>query len=256
MEHAEKMYLVPQNQLEKIQTPPQRENIQQFVENDLDTAIRNILLRNDLDQREKAKLYSNILTRFLTIVKQGDRESGILTLSLPTPDPGHKDHLTAGVPGENGGSEDVIDEILKNVPSRSLKNSRYILDKMSKAKGLSTWNELGEFVFKGKAVQGSHMFDLIKNVTAPHQIRDDRRPLGWSEFLHAIAELNIPFSTMPNHHIRSVITSLKNDPGGLTPIPKPTLLSKKAVKKRLSRTMTDEPAFKSPTLDRRQWLEF
>ncbi len=45
MQYAEKMYLVPQNQLEKLQSGAPRENIQQVVENDLDTAIRNILLR-------------------------------------------------------------------------------------------------------------------------------------------------------------------------------------------------------------------
>ncbi len=53
-----------------------RENIQQVVENDLDMAIRNILLRTDLDQCEKVKLYSNILTRFLMIVKQGIARAG------------------------------------------------------------------------------------------------------------------------------------------------------------------------------------
>ncbi len=66
-----------------------------------------------------------------------------------------------------------------------------------------------------KAVPGSNMLDLLKNVTAPHQVRDDRRPLGWSEFLHAFAELNIPFSTVPNQHVRSTISSLKNTPGAL-----------------------------------------
>ncbi len=132
-------------------------------------------------------------------------------------------------------------------------------DKMSKAKGLSTWNESGEFVFKGKAVPGSHMLDLLKNVTAPHQVRDDRRPLGWSEFLKAFAELNIPFSTVPNNHVRRVISSLKNKPGTIAYMQEPSRPSKKSVKKRFSRTTvlrTDEPAFKSPTIDRRLWLEF
>ncbi len=139
------------------------------------------------------KLYSGILTRFLTIVKQGDCEQSVLTLTLPHPDTDRKDERTIDNTGDEGGSEDVVDEVLKNVPSRSVKNTRYILDKMSKAKGLSAWNESAEFVFKGKAVPGSHMVDLLKNVTAPHQVRDDRRPLGWSEFLQAFAELNTIF---------------------------------------------------------------
>lgn len=85
MEHAEKMYLVPRHQLDELKSENAPENIQQVVENDLDTSVRNILLRTDLDQYEKAKLYSNILTRFLAVVRQGDRESNVLTLSLPQP---------------------------------------------------------------------------------------------------------------------------------------------------------------------------
>lgn len=259
MEYAEKMYLVPKNQLEMLKSGTARENIQQVVENDLDTSIRNILLRTDLDQSEKAKLYSSILTRFLTIVKQGDRESSVLTLSLPNPDSNHNDTHIDTRTRVNEGSEDVVAEVLKNIPSRSVKNSQYILDKMSKAKGLCTWNESGEFVFKGKPIPGSHMLDLLKNVTAPHQVRDDRRPLGWSEFLQSFAELNIPFSTVPNHHVRRMISSLKTRPGVISHTPEPARPSKKSVKKRISHTTTprlDEPVFKSPSLDRRQWLEF
>ncbi len=46
MQYAEKMYLVPQNQLEKLQSGVARENIQQVVENDLDTAIRKYFTQN------------------------------------------------------------------------------------------------------------------------------------------------------------------------------------------------------------------
>ncbi len=148
MEYAEKMYLVLQHQLDKARTENVRETIQQSVENDLDVAMRNILLRNDLNPYEKAKLYTNTLSRFLTIGKQGDRESGVLTQSLP--DPTHKDEVpTVASVEDDGAEEHVVDEVLKNVPSRSVKNSRYILDKMSKAKGLSSVERIG-----GVCVQG------------------------------------------------------------------------------------------------------
>ncbi len=154
---------------------------------------------------------------------------------------------------DDGAEEHVVDEVLKNVPSRSVKNSRYILDKMSKAKGLSAWNESGEFVFRGKAIQGSHMVDLLKNVTAPQKVRDNRRPVGWSEFLRAFAELNIPFSTVPNQQVRSTIKSLKSKPD----TPPRVRPSKRA--RRHSRSVfpeSEDSVFKSPTIDPRQWLEF
>nr|DAC81396.1 TPA_asm: acintoc2 [Pimephales minnow adintovirus] len=272
MEYAEKMYLVPHHQLGKLRSDNVRENIQQTVENDLDGAIRNILLRTDLDPYEKAKLYANTLNRFLAIVKQGDRESSVLTLSLPDRDIDHKDEQTPDANGENGAAVgNVVDEVLKNIPSRSVKNSRYILDKMSKAVGLSGWNESGEFVFRGKVIHGSHMVDLLKNVTAPQNIRHDRRPLGWSEFLQFFASLNIPFSTVPNHQVRSLIQSLKNHT--TSPPTTPPAGSYNKVRKHLSRARTDakpynkgrkdlrdasprDSGFKIPTAEPQKWLDF
>ena len=47
--YAEKMFLVPQHQLDKLKSENSRGTIRQIVENDLDVSIRNILGRHDLD---------------------------------------------------------------------------------------------------------------------------------------------------------------------------------------------------------------
>ncbi len=132
----------------------------------------------------ECKLYSNILQRFLTIVKQGDLASDTLTLTLPKPDVIHTDgdtNVNAPIPTSNNVvdvQDQIVDEILHNVPQRSLKNVKFILNKMSNAKQLSTWTNTGEFVFKGRVINGSHMLDLVKSITAPHTIRDEYRPRG------------------------------------------------------------------------------
>ncbi len=191
MEYAEKHYVIPQNQMNKLRAGNARETIQQVVENDLDVAIRNILQRSDLDPHGKAKLYSNVLQQFLTIVKQSDLESDTLTLTLPKPDVIHTDadpgtNVNAPIPSSNNVvvvQDQILYEILHNVPQRSLKNVKFFLNKMSNAKQLCTWTDSGEFVFKGRVINGSHMLDLVKSITAPHTIRDEYRPRGWSEFL-------------------------------------------------------------------------
>ncbi len=60
---------------------------------------------------------------------------------------------------------------------------------MSNVKQLCSWTDSGEFVFKGRVIDGSHMLDLVKSITASHMIRDEYRPRGWSEFLDAFAFL-------------------------------------------------------------------
>ncbi len=68
---------------------------------------------------------------------------------------------------------------------------------MSNAKHLYM-DKYWRICFKGRVINGSHMLDLVKSITAPHTIRDEYRPRGWSEFLDAFAVLNIPFSTITN----------------------------------------------------------
>jgi len=86
MDHTQKMFLVPQQQLDALKHPmhDQRHgSIRQTVENDLDRAMNDVLEKPDTDVYEKAKKYSGILQRYLNYVRQGERDKNILTLSLP-----------------------------------------------------------------------------------------------------------------------------------------------------------------------------
>lgn len=272
MEYAEKLYLIPQNQMNKLRTAGVRETIQQTVENDLDGAIQNVLQRSDLDSHGKAKLYSSVLQRFLTIVKQGDLESSTLTLSLPKTDAIHPDEpaitpantpatapaaapvsAPAAAPLYDESEDQIVNEILNNVPQRSLKNIKLILNKMSNAKQVSSWTTSGEFVYKGNVIVGSHMLDLVKSITAPHTLRDEYRPRGWDEFLDAFATLNIPFSTITNPQVKRTVETLKRK--------SPNPMKKGVRKKHTSKTMPRSTAavgqlFNSPSLDTTAWLSF
>ena len=159
MESAEKMYLVPQHQLDKLKTMTSgKENVRNTVENDLDETMRHILTRSDLSHYEKAKLYASALQRFLNIVKQGDEETARLTLSLPVES---ENKTVIGVTDDQQTTKDEIaKEVIGNVPVRTRKNASYIMDKISKSGDVASWNDEGEFIFKGKKIKGLHMFDL------------------------------------------------------------------------------------------------
>ncbi len=268
MEYAEKHYVIPQNQMNKLRAGNPRETIQEDVENNLDLSIRNILQRSDLDPYGKAQLYSNVLQRFLTIVKQGDLASDTLTLALPKPDVIHTDgdtNVNTPIPTSNNVvdvQDQIVDEILHNVPQRSLKNVKFILNKMSNAKQLSTWTNTGEFVFKGRVINGSHMLDLVKSITAPHTIRDEYRPRGWSEFLDTFAILNIPFSTINNPQVKRAVEGLKGKSITQTQQMSPEIpypLKKRRGKRIMATSHLITPVrntFNSPTLDANAWLSF
>ena len=217
METAEKMYLVPQHQLDKLKTMTSgKENVRNTVENDLNETMRHILTRSDLIPYEKAKLYASALQRFLNIVKQGDEETARLTLSLPVES---ENKTVIGVTDDQQTTKDEIaKEVIGNVPVRTRKNASYIMDKISKSGDVASWNDEGEFIFKGKTIKGSHMLDLVKNLTESHKVSDDRRPLGWPEMLQTVANLNIPFSAIPNVGVRRKISDLKKSKTLYSPV--------------------------------------
>ncbi len=117
-------------------------------------------------------------------------------------------------------------------------------------------------MFKGHVIAGSHMLDLVKSITAPHTIRDEYRPHGWSEFLDAFAVLNIPFSTISNPQVKPTVETLKRKSTAHSHQMSPkmmTLLKKRRGKRLMAMSQLINPIgnmFNSPTLDANAWLTF
>ncbi len=148
------------------------------------------------------------------------------------------------------------------MPQRSLKNIKYILNKMSNAKNVCAWTDSGEFMFKGYVITGSHMLDLVKSITAPHMIHDEYKHRGWSEFLDAFAVLNIPFSTIRNPQVKWTVDTLKRNSPSHNQQMSPKMTTP-LNKRRGKRVMTASQlstlngnVFNSPTLDVNAWLTF
>ena len=74
MDHTHKMYLVPQHQLDALKHTQPRDSVRQTAENELDKAIAMVLNTPDTDLYEKAARYGAVLQRYLSMVKQGQRE--------------------------------------------------------------------------------------------------------------------------------------------------------------------------------------
>ena len=60
------------------------------------------------------------------------------------------------------------------MPVRSKKNAQHILEKMLNSQDTATWREMGEFVFNGIVIPGTHIFDLVRSATAPQTTRRRR----------------------------------------------------------------------------------
>lgn len=106
--------------------------------------------------------------------------------------------------------DETTDEVIQNLPQRDRKNAAYIFKKMSK-NGEGRWSEKGEFVYKGKVINGSHMMDLIKHLSSSYKKSLKSEPKGWSGFLNTLSVLNIPLSSVNNPHAREQYRRLRSE---------------------------------------------
>ena len=219
------MFLVPQHQIDILKHHHQHQqqqhhqqqqyhdqntaSVRQVAQNDLDRAMSDILNLPDIDAYEKAKKYSQVLHRYLALVRQGEREKSVITLSLP--DTEIKPDDTKPVDDDDVFKKDnILESVLKHIPKRSRRNAENILDAVSRAKHVLTWTDNAEIVVNGRPFHGTHLYDLVKSVTAPHNISDISRPVGWDVFLKTLARLNIPLMAIPNKQVRGDIAGYKS----------------------------------------------
>lgn len=212
------MFLVPQQQLLSLQQQQTTNgSLRQSAQNELDQAMGEILKQSDVDVYEKAKRYSSILQRYLAMVKQGEQEKGVITLSLP-------EENSKEDPRDNDAEDDIISEVLKHMPKRNKRNAEFIMASLARNNEQLSWTKQGEIIVNNKSVPGSHLYDLVKSVTSYHNSAGQSRPTGWNLFLKTLANLNVPLSVIPNTAVRRSIAAFKTvtSPGDISPLRTPT----------------------------------
>ena len=135
MNHAKRMILVPENTLERLQqrqqilTPP----VTQTLKN-LDNEMSDILSSKELDDEAKAKLYNQVLQRYLTYYDQRKGQPLHVKLTTPkpveTPKPEESKQSTEEPAPEKSVSTAVEEEVMKSVPKIYKNGVRQLLDKM------------------------------------------------------------------------------------------------------------------------------
>ena len=148
MSPTKRMVLVPENTLERLQqrqqilTPP----VTQTLKN-LDSEMTNTLSSTQLDDEEKAKLYNQVLQRYLTYYDQ--RKGQPLHVKLTTPKPvetpkpeGTKETSEEPAP-EKTVLSTVEQEVMKSVPKLYKSGARQLLDKIKENADMLGWNEKG-----------------------------------------------------------------------------------------------------------------
>ena len=250
------MVLVPENTLERLQqrqqilTPP----VTQTLKN-LDSEMGNILSSKQLDDEQKAKLYNQVLQRYLTYYDQrkGQPLHVKLTTSkqveTPNPDEESKETSKESTEVETIPSA-VEEEVIESVPKLYKAAARQLLDKIKQNRDVLHWNGKGELKYENKPISGSHVVDLVNDIL---RHRKGFEPVGWSVFARGLARMNVPGNLVRNSQRQSAIREFKTrvreetpeSPSRWLPTPPPTSSPAKKQRKR----------FASPRPQAVRWLK-
>ena len=143
--------------------------------NSLDRDMKNILERSGLTDREKVLQYNQVLQRYLEYHDAYNKPK-LQEKLLET---------------KNFNPEEQLIQI---VPPKLKRKALTLLDRIRNHPDM-TWNEKGEFIYKGKVHSKTNVIDLINDTL---RFRKTFEPRGWQDFARALREDNVPQDLVGN----------------------------------------------------------
>src|SRR5688572_29331600 len=211
MEHAKKMILVETRQIEKL-----KESMSDKTLSKLDGEIYDILHRNIADD-EKAKLYSNSLSRYLNIDKPS-----VSTTTFKSEDVVASAVAAAvAAAASEKASESVKDSknieslVLETVPKKWKSQASRLLTHIKNNPDVA-WSEKGELVLKNTTIPKTHAVDLVNDLLRKRTSTSS--PSGWKQLANALKDYNIPHELIGNEERWKYINSLHDESFAVGPI--------------------------------------
>ena len=212
MNYTRRTVLVSENSLERMQqrqqilTPPMTQALK-----NLDSEMNDILSSKQLNDEEKAKLYKQVLQRYLTYYDQRKGQPLHVKLATPkflkTPKPEESTESSKeSTEEETTISTAVEEEVMKSVPKLYKSGARQLLDKIKENSDVLHWNKKGELMYENKPIPGSHVVDLVNDI-----LRQGKgfEPVGCSVFARGLARMNTPENIVRNPQRQSAIREFK-----------------------------------------------
>ena len=145
----------------------------------LDDEVTEVLQKSNISDYDKAKLYSDVLQKYLTAKEQ------LHPVTTPTP-------VITDTPSYK--SLYSNESIINTVPVKYKKRAENMLRFLNENEKIK-WNKNGRVVYNGEVIPGSNITDLIND-----QMRNRKtfKPTGASQFSTALKLMNIPTELIGN----------------------------------------------------------
>jgi hypothetical protein len=188
MEHTKKMVLVEPRQIEKW-----KETMLDKTLSRLDGEIYDVLHR-DVPDDEKAKLYTNNLSRYLNLDKpEPIKKTFSLLDALAAVDTPTTTTTTTAATVD--ASKPMETQVLATVPKKWQSQASRLLKHIENNTDVS-WSDKGELVLNDVALPKTHAVDLINDLLRKRTTTS--KPTGWKQFADVLKDANIPHELIGN----------------------------------------------------------
>lgn len=192
MEHAKKMVLVPQENVQRMMTPSISMTKSSQILSDLDREMEKILRTPMKTDDEKWTLYKQCLHRFFHFsgVERSPLVFPIASDVEKNTDVGQGEN-ERDIDTENKGVEVEIPlhtEIVSSIPKKLRKKGELLIARLLSS-GKVNWSVDGTVTIKGGVIPGSNITDLVGDVM---RARKNVNPKGIDSFMALLSEINMP----------------------------------------------------------------
>ena len=172
---AKIMNLVDSRMLERVRPPVNPLHRALSV---LDSDMKSILERADMSDEEKVQAYNQTLQKYLEYQRPDVKAVEISRQ-------------------QNKPKVDVEQDVMRTIPKSMRGKALSLIDRI-KENPETSWNDRGEFVYRGQVVSGTNMVDLINDVL---RHRKTFNPRGRYDFARALRDSHVPQEMIGNSQV-------------------------------------------------------
>lgn len=226
MEHGRKMIVIPQELLERLQSPTSGHQSSPEAKRSyksLDDEMEEIMNNKKIEDSEKWKLYNQVLQRFLNIASNKRKPVNLPIVNNALGEEileeqedegavGHQQPIQQQQQQQQRTYPGQIEEIVETFSTSYKSDARNLLRYISRDGSLIRWNETFEVFVDGTHIPKSNLVDLMHSIIRVRMT--DKVPIGWVEVMEALKRMNAPRGYIHNrkasNYLDGMVTSTPN----------------------------------------------
>ena len=196
MKHSSKMILVPERTFENFQRQQRQEAPPTLTKmGELDNDMTTVLDNKEDSDEQKAKIYRNLLEKFLRFKNQR-------TLETEKP-------IEVSLADQKTPSKQSVEDIAELLPNALRSKAKMVLKRIEDNPDIVNWNDKGQLEYNGIVMPNTNIVDLVASSVRKRK-KTANNPEGYDTFLKVLKKIEVSATVINADRVKEEIP--KKDP--------------------------------------------